>query len=115
MAISSRKRNKPKDVVFGDDLAIEWRDGTETHYPLFALRDACPCAGCVDELTGKKTLKPGNLPPDIHIVKAEYVGHYALRLFWSDGHSSGIYTFTFLRELAGNADLLASGPPVNRV
>lgn len=108
-------RRKPQDVVFGEDLAITWRDGTESHYPLFALRDACPCAGCVDELSGRKTLDPKSIPPDVHILKAEYVGHYALRLYWSDGHSSGIYSFAFLRELADNPGLMESGAPVNRV
>ncbi|MCH8842383.1 MAG: DUF971 domain-containing protein [SAR324 cluster bacterium] len=42
-------RRKPKDVVFGDDLTIEWRDGEVSHYPFFGLRDVCPCAGCVHQ------------------------------------------------------------------
>jgi ATP-binding protein involved in chromosome partitioning len=102
-------RRKPKDVVFGDELTILWKDGAETHYPLFALRDACPCAVCVDELTGRKVLDAQSIPAGIHILRAEYVGHYALRIFWSDGHSSGIYSFAYLRELAENPGLLAEG------
>jgi len=31
--------------------------------------------------------------------KAELVGRYALQIYWSDGHSSGIYTFDYLRGL----------------
>ena len=54
----------------------------------------------VDELTGKKVLDPSSIPADIHIRKAEYVGQYAIRFDWSDGHESGIYAFRFLRELA---------------
>ena len=49
-------RRKPKDVVFGDDLTIEWRDGEVSHYPFFGLRDVCPRAGCVDEFSGAKVL-----------------------------------------------------------
>ena len=32
---------------------------------------------------------------------AELVGNYAIRIDWSDGHSSGIYSWAFLRELHG--------------
>jgi DUF971 family protein len=32
---------------------------------------------------------------------AELVGNYAMRIDFSDGHSTGIYTFEFLRELDG--------------
>ena len=110
---SDPARRKPKDILFGDDLAIQWKDGTETRYPLFALREACPCAGCVDEMTGRRVIDPKTIPPDIHILKAEYVGHYALRLFWSDRHDSGIYAFAYLRELADNPGLLPKGHPVS--
>jgi ATP-binding protein involved in chromosome partitioning len=110
MGLDIAKR-KPKDIVFGEDLTILWKDGAESHYPLFGLRDACPCAMCVDEVTGKKVLDPKTIRPDIHILRAEYVGHYALRLFWSDGHNSGIYAFAYLRELAENPGLLSQGQP----
>lgn len=98
MALGINKR-RPKDVVYADDLTVEWRDGVVAHYPFFHLRDACPCASCVDEMTGKKVLDPKQIPPDIHVRKADYVGNYALRLEWSDGHDSGIYSFRYLREL----------------
>jgi DUF971 family protein len=98
MALELAKR-KPRDVIFADDLTIEWKDGTVSHFPFFALRDACPCAGCVDEMTGKKVLDPKRIAPDIHIRSCEYVGNYALRIVWSDGHDTGLYAFGFLREL----------------
>jgi ATP-binding protein involved in chromosome partitioning len=53
----------------------------------------------VDELTGKKVLDPKSIPANIHIRKCEYVGNYAIRIDWSDGHNSGIYAFRFLRDL----------------
>lgn len=106
-------KRKPKDILFGEDLTVFWKDGAETHYPLFALRDACPCAVCVDELTGRKVLDAKTIPADIHILRAEYVGRYALRIFWSDGHNSGIYTFAYLSEMADNPGLVAEGHPVS--
>jgi DUF971 family protein len=41
-------------------------------------------------ILGQKPLRPES---------AELVGRYALQIHWSDGHSSGIYTFTYLRTL----------------
>lgn len=92
------KKRKPRDIVFAEDLTVEWRDGVVSHYPLVTLRDACPCAACVDEITGEKVLDPTSIRPDIFIQKAEYIGNYALRINWSDGHNTGIYSFRFLRE-----------------
>ena len=93
------KKTKPRDVVFADDLKVEWRDGETSHYPFFALRDACPCAQCIDEMSGEKVLDPNSIPKDIHIKGAEYVGNYGLKITWNDGHDTGIYHFKFLREL----------------
>ncbi len=98
MALAIAKR-KPRDVVYDDDLTIEWRDGVVGHYPYVFLRDACPCATCVDELTGEKVLDPKSIPADIRIHKADYVGNYALRIQWSDGHDTGLYAFSYLRDL----------------
>lgn len=96
MALAKRK---PRDVVFADDLMITWRDGTVGHFPFLSLRDLCPCAQCVDEITGKKVIDKNSIPKDIQIEKAEYVGNYALRIKWSDGHDTGLYGFEFLREI----------------
>jgi ATP-binding protein involved in chromosome partitioning len=99
MALNLAQR-RPKDIVFANDLMVEWRDGSVTRYPFVALRDACPCAGCVEELTGRKTLDPKTIKPDIHIRTCEYIGNYAIRIDWSDGHNTGIYSFRFLRDLS---------------
>jgi DUF971 family protein len=83
----------------GSQLEIRWRDGVVSLYPPRLLRLACACAGCVDEMTGKRILKPENVPEDIHPLTVEYVGRYALRFDWSDGHGTGIYPFEYLRKL----------------
>ena len=93
------KKTQPRDIVYQNDLTIEWRDGVTSHFPFFALRDACPCAQCIDEMSGEKVLNPATIPADIHIKNAEYVGNYGLKVTWSDGHDTGIYHFKFLREL----------------
>ena len=114
MALGIAKR-KPRDVVYAEDLTIEWRDGLVAHYPFFFLRDVCPCASCIDEISGEKVLDPKKIPEDIFIRQADYVGNYALRITWSDGHDTGIYAFRFLRELfdlAMEGDADKSGPHV---
>jgi DUF971 family protein len=81
------------------ELAISWADGSESRYDVRALRLACGCAHCVDEWTGEERLDPASVPEDVHPLKVETVGRYAIQIAWSDGHSSGIYPFRRLREL----------------
>jgi ATP-binding protein involved in chromosome partitioning len=80
-------------------LEIEWQDGTTTRYDVRSLRLACPCAGCVDELTGERRLNPDLVPDDVKPVNIRSVGNYAVSIAWSDGHDTGIYTYERLRQL----------------
>ncbi len=80
-------------------LGITWQDGLQRFIPVRQLRLKCPCAKCVDEMTGKILLVSQLVPIDVHPVKIEPVGLYALKVFWSDGHDTGMYTFKMLREL----------------
>lgn len=80
-------------------LRITWAD-TQADFPLAFLRRQCECAHCVNEWTGEQILDPASVPDDIVIQKMDLVGNYAVRLEWSDGHNSGLYTWKRLRELA---------------
>ena len=64
-----------------------------------ALRLACACARCVDEWSGAGRLDPATVPEDVHPLRIESVGRYAIQIHWSDGHDSGIYPFRRLRDL----------------
>ena len=81
------------------DVKIAWQDGHESVYPARALRLACPCAGCVDEITGVIRVIATSIPEDVHPLSIELVGRYAITLQWSDGHHTGIYSFELLRKL----------------
>jgi len=81
-------------------LAISWSDGAESLYGVRELRLACACAVCVDEWTGVGRLDPASVPEDVHPTQIRPVGRYALQIDWSDGHDTGIYPFSRLRELA---------------
>lgn len=82
-----------------DGLLIEWDEaGHQALYPARALRLACPCAACVEEMTGRPLLNPAAVPPGVRPVSVELVGGYGLQVQWSDGHATGIYTFERLRR-----------------
>lgn len=83
-----------------DGLFIEWDEGTHHgFYPARALRLACPCAACVEEMSGRPLLDPVTVPPDIRPESLALVGAYGLRIQWSDGHGTGIYTYEQLLRL----------------
>jgi DUF971 family protein len=82
-----------------DDVKIRWQDGHESIYPARDLRMSCPCAGCVDEVTGKLRLIASSVPQDVRPLKIDLVGRYAISIQWSDGHNTGIYAFDRLRKM----------------
>ena len=59
----------------------------------FTLRKKCICAACIDEFSGEKILKEKNIPKDVHPVRIEDKGNYAVAVVWSDGHRSSIYPY----------------------
>lgn len=71
--------------------------------PFKAVRERCPCASCIDENTGQRILDPESIPADIRPSGMSFVGNYALKINWSDGHSTGLYTWDLLAELARDA------------
>jgi len=88
---------------------ISWNDGHFSCYPSWYLRENCPCAVCVEEFTGKRKLEQGSIPSTLERFGLEPVGNYALRFYWSDDHSTGIYTFDHLRNLCPCQDCLPGG------
>ena len=99
-----------------DTVCIEWSDRHTSAYPYRYLRNKCPCATCNEQgLGAEKPAAPfpmlGQRPlkPD----RAVLVGRYALQFFWSDGHSSGIYSFDYLRGLCPCPECSAQRQPTS--
>lgn len=98
------------DLKKDRQLTIEWQDGHRSVYPISHLRAMCPCAACKEERQAqaaapvKRSLRvlSSNYTGPTTVVSAELVGNYALRLEWSDKHSSGIYSFEYLRSIEPN-------------
>ena len=92
------------DVTAKGELHIVWPGGREVLIPAHALRDQCPCASCIEEGTGRKLLDPATIPADIRPLDVKGVGNYAIQIQWSDGHGSGIYSWSTLRRASGLPD-----------
>jgi len=89
-------------------IDIDWKDGHKSSYGVVYLRDHCPCAGCTGSHGTTPRPKSGEgqaanpfqmFQPTLKMLTVEPVGNYAIRMNWSDGHSTGIYSFDHLRKI----------------
>jgi DUF971 family protein len=90
-------------------IQIDWKDGHHSRYSLAYLRDECPCATCTgahgtepkrSDYSAPKKQDPFQMfQPTLKMMHVEEVGHYAIRIEWSDGHNTGIYSFDHLRKI----------------
>lgn len=88
-------------------IKIDWADGHRSDYTLEYLRDECPCASCTGAHGTVPQKSAYSAPPNpfqmytpkLRMLTVEEVGHYAFRVAWSDGHSSGIYSYDHLRKI----------------
>ncbi len=78
---------------------VTWSDGHQSNFTNHYLRAQCQCASCVDEWTREPILDPASVPADIYPEEIVPVGTYAIQPTWTDGHTTGIYSFTLLRRL----------------
>ena len=78
---------------------VTWTDSKQSVVTFKELRFQCPCAACVDENTGKRSIRKENVPDDVAPVRVQTVGNYAIGIHFSDGHSTGIYSYDYLRRL----------------
>jgi DUF971 family protein len=107
-------------------IRIIWNDGESTSWTARELRDACPCATCREKrgetggheavtVIDKNTAPTGGKQPSrslglpvlsaaearpLTIASMRPVGTYAYNIGFSDGHSSGLFTFERLRRSA---------------
>ena len=85
-----------------NETRIVWSDGHSGVYQHKFLRESCPCAGCKGEpgLFGKVYLPlESKVSDEVKPKEFGQVGRYGISISWSDGHSTGIYEYSFLREL----------------
>jgi len=80
-------------------LHILFSDGLSKNYRWSELQKSCPCAGCVDEATGLRRLTALHVNANVKANHIEQVGRYALKIHFSSGCSSGIYSFQHLHAM----------------
>lgn len=96
-----KDRAWPEELVFRKAarcLHIRFADGLSADIPFRRLRAESPSA----EVRGHGGARPPQapMPDDVSVLEAEPMGRYAVRLTFSDGHRTGIYSWVLLRELA---------------
>ena len=85
-------------------LGIEYADGKSYEFSAEFLRVHSPSAEVKGHGPGQETLQFGK--KDVRIVKLDMVGNYAIKPTFSDGHTTGIFSWNYLCELGGNQDQL---------
>lgn len=100
-------------------LTVEWSDGTTSYYSIAYLRKMSPSADA-RQLREEQKKNPLTVLPasaakatsaNLVAVDAEMVGNYALRIRFSDGHDTGLYSWDYLRKIdPTNAEKMQDGP-----
>ena len=85
-------------------LELVFPNGRHFRLPYEFLRVSSPSAEVRGHGPGQETLQTGKR--DVTITDVESVGHYALRPTFSDGHSTGIYSWDYLYDLGERQDEL---------
>ena len=112
-------RKKPTSVKIhvssGTGVDVTWADGHASHYEFAYLREECPCATCNDAREKKAALDDLASPvksstalpmfkPKPRAQAATVVGNYAVQISFTDGHSTGIYSYDHLRNICPCAE-----------
>jgi DUF971 family protein len=98
----------PKRIDLKKDhgQTVEWSDGTRSEYPIGYLRRMSPSADArqlrQEQQRNPLTVLPssaGRASGPLRAESAEMVGNYAIRIRFSDGHDTGIYSWAYLRQI----------------
>jgi ATP-binding protein involved in chromosome partitioning len=81
-------------------ITLKWNNGRVWKVDNKQLRASCQCAMCINEMTGAKMLDESKIRPDIAATQISPLGNYAIGVTWNDGHSSGIYPYLSIEQLA---------------
>lgn len=92
------------DLKRDEALTIKWSDGRVSVYPVAYLRKMSPSADAIEMREALANNPLAVLPSSqgsgaLRAERLEPVGRYAVRLVFSDGHQTGLYTWAYLREI----------------
>ena len=89
--------------LIGNTLALQWSAGSESFITAPLLRTHSPSAENKGETDIFGQVSGGQVKteyPNIKIIKVSTIGNYAIRILFSDAHSTGIYSWEYLQKLA---------------
>ena len=92
--IKVRKRSRIVEVAFDD--------GSRYELPFEYLRVFSPSAEVKGHGPGEEVLQTGK--ENVNVLAVEPVGAYAVKLVFSDGHNTGLYTWSYLHELGAGRE-----------
>lgn len=104
-------RPRKLDLKKDRGLTVEWDDGTVAFYPVAYLRRMSPSAE-MRELRKEQERNPLTVLPSggraaggpLVVEDADLVGNYAIRIRFSDGHATGIYSWEYLKSIQPAAE-----------
>ena len=85
-------------------LEISFDDGKSYRLPCEYLRVYSPSAEVRGHGRGQEVLQEGK--KEVEIAAIEPVGNYAVKLVFSDGHDTGLYSWDYLYDLGENQEKL---------
>ncbi len=97
-----KKQPRPELGWDAKQVTLKWPGEPAVAVPNRALRLACKCALCIDEMSSQPILDPASIATDIHAESVDPIGNYAIMVTWSDGHNTGFYPYRQLRDLAAD-------------
>ena len=108
------------DLARDRGLTVRWSDGTSSFYPIDYLRRMSPSADARtlreelarNPLTVLPATPPGGDRP-LTASGAELVGNYAIRIRFSDGHDTGLYSWEYLRQIDPDRPAPSDTEPVS--
>jgi DUF971 family protein len=105
--MSEEPRPEHLDLDRNRGLTVHWDDGRVSFYPVAYLRRMSPSAE-MRELREQMERNPLTVLPEsmagassenLYATDAELVGNYAIRIRFSDGHHTGLYSWDYLRRI----------------
>lgn len=97
----------PTDIVLhtrSRELELTYEDGVVAHLPFEFLRVYSPSAEVKGHAPGQEVLQVGK--KNVEVTQLEPMGNYALKIVFSDGHDSGLYSWDYLEQLVNNQEKL---------
>ena len=94
---------RPKDVqIIGNEIAILWDNGEEDYFPMPFPREFSPSADNMGEMDILGNVHGGTGPmkhPDVNVIGWAFMGNYAIRFDFDDGHDTGLFSYDYLEKL----------------